>query len=146
MPILRVEVISDSEHDVELYQRAMEKLLGSIYVALHQHFVFVEGTLLNIEFPTGPTSSAAEEITQATITALQRTVPPAMPGIYFSIGEVDRYRGRKPWRCAVSWGKKLQLDVLTRWNGKKENFAAAQNALLEQIASLHDQSERNASA
>lgn len=60
------------------------QVLAAVYKALSDHHVYLEGTLLKPNMVTPghacPTKYSAEEIAMATVTALRRTVPPAVPG------------------------------------------------------------------
>lgn len=38
---------------------------------------------------------------------------------------------KRPWTLTFSFGRALQKSCLAAWQGKKENVAAAQQALLE---------------
>lgn len=55
-----------------------------MYKALSDHHVYLEGTLLKPNMVTAghscTTKYSNEEIAMATVTALRRTVPPAVPG------------------------------------------------------------------
>lgn len=55
-----------------------------MYKALSDHHVYLEGTLLKPNMVTAghscPNKYSAEEIAMATVTALRRTVPPAVTG------------------------------------------------------------------
>jgi len=59
-------------------------VLAAVYKALSDHHVYLEGTLLKPNMVTPghscPTKYSPEEIAMATVTALRRTVPPAVPG------------------------------------------------------------------
>jgi fructose-bisphosphate aldolase class I len=91
-----------------------------------------------------------EEIGLATVTALRRGVPPAVPGIVFLSGgqsEVDATKnlnainqapGRKPWTLTFSYGRALQASVLKAWQGKDENVEAAQKVLLHRARANGD--------
>lgn len=66
------------------------KVLAAVYKALSDHHVYLEGTLLKPNMVTAghscPTKYSGEEVAMATVTALRRTVPPAVTGqrqIYF---------------------------------------------------------------
>ena len=64
------------------------------------------------------------EIAVATVTALQRTVPAAVPGITFLSGgqteedasvnldAINKLPGRKPWALSFSYGRALQVRFL----------------------------------
>lgn len=67
-----------------------EKVLRRLFQALADHNVFLEGTLLKPNMVTpgqsaSPRASPAE-IAIATVTALQRRVPAAVPGVTFLSG------------------------------------------------------------
>lgn len=70
---------------------ATEKVLAAQFKSLADHNVYLEGALLKPNMVKnglkGPLASA-EEVATLTITALKRTVPPAMPGIFFLSGEM----------------------------------------------------------
>jgi len=63
---------------------------ASQYKALSDHHVYLEGTLLKPNMVTPgkdcPDRATAEQIAEATVTAFQRTIPPAMPGVVFLSG------------------------------------------------------------
>merc|ERR1712226_474436 len=87
------------------------------------------------------------EIATLTVRALKRTVPAAMPGIFFLSGDtpldvdneesatinlntMHKLHGKMPWHLSFSYGKALQKTGIVTWLGKTENNAAAQKALL----------------
>lgn len=59
-------------------------MLAFTYKALADHHVFLEGTLLKPNMVTAgqscTTKYTPEDIAKATVTALARAVPPAVPG------------------------------------------------------------------
>ena len=59
-------------------------MLAAVYKALSDHHVYLEGTLLKPNMVTAGHSCtkkySPQEIALATVTALRRTVPPAVPG------------------------------------------------------------------
>jgi len=79
--------LCDGEHDLERCQKVTETVLAAVYKALNDHHVYLEGTILKPNMVTPGQSACkkatADEIAKATVTALQRTVPPAVPGNYF---------------------------------------------------------------
>lgn len=85
-----------------------------------------------------------EEVAYFTVRTLGRTVPPAVPGITFlsggqseeiacqNLSAINQLAEIKhPWNMTYSFGRALQSSVLTLWDGKKENVAAAQQRLYE---------------
>ena len=86
-----------------------------------------------------PIQADRNEVAEATIRTLRRTVPSAVPGIVFLSGglsEVDatdflnamNRRGPLPWELSFSFGRALQASALAAWGGDVENAEAAQRA------------------
>lgn len=90
VPIVEPEVLPDGAHDLDRAQKVTETVLAFVYKALNDHHVFLEGTLLKPNMVTAGQSHSVkfspEEVARATVTALSRTVPPAVPGITFLSG------------------------------------------------------------
>ncbi|XP_074414116.1 fructose-bisphosphate aldolase A isoform X9 [Zonotrichia albicollis] len=90
VPIVEPEILPDGDHDLKTCQYVTEKVLAAVYKALSDHHVYLEGTLLKPNMVTAghacATKYSPEEIAMATVTALRRTVPPAVPGITFLSG------------------------------------------------------------
>merc|ERR1712050_628794 len=92
--------------------------------------------------------ASTETVAALTVHALLRTVPPALPGIFFLSGETaldedneevatinlstmnKNFKGKMPWHLSFSYGKALQKTCIATWLGKVENVGAAQKALL----------------
>ncbi|KHJ83945.1 fructose-bisphosphate aldolase class-I, partial [Oesophagostomum dentatum] len=132
VPIVEPEVLCDGDHDLERAQKVTEQVLAFVYKALSDHHVYLEGTLLK------PNMATPEEIGLATVTALRRTVPAAVPGITFlsggqseldataNLNAINNAKLLKPWKLTFSYGRALQASVLKAWQGKDENVEAAQ--------------------
>lgn len=79
-----VQVLPDGDHDLERAQKVTETVLAAVYKALNDHHVYLEGTLLKPNMVTPGQSCTKkytpEDVAKATVTALQRTVPAAVPG------------------------------------------------------------------
>ena len=78
-----------------------------------------------------------QEVAEATIKVLKRTVPSAVPGIVFlsggqtpaqATGNLSAMNaiGGIPWELSFSYGRALQEETLKAWVGKPENTADAQ--------------------
>uniref|UniRef100_A0A8V0X7U8 Fructose-bisphosphate aldolase n=2 Tax=Gallus gallus TaxID=9031 RepID=A0A8V0X7U8_CHICK len=84
VPIVEPEILPDGDHDLKRCQYVTEKVLAAVYKALSDHHIYLEGTLLKPNMVTAGHSCtkkySPEEIAMATVTALRRTVPPAVPG------------------------------------------------------------------
>lgn len=66
------------------FHRGLLQVLAAVYKALSDHHVYLEGTLLKPNMVTAghscPKKYGPQEIAMATVTALRRTVPPAVTG------------------------------------------------------------------
>lgn len=86
VPIVEPEILPDGDHSLERCQKVTEKVLAAVYKALNDHNVYLEGTLLKPNMCTPGMQSGHKSVptenARATVTALQRTVPPAMPGMF----------------------------------------------------------------
>lgn len=84
VPIVEPEILPDGDHDLERSQKVTETVLAAVYKALNDHHVYLEGTLLKPNMVTPGQSCAKraspQEVGLATVTALRRTVPAAVPG------------------------------------------------------------------
>ena len=121
VPIVEPEVVPNGDHGIEACALATEKVLVAQFSALKMHGCYLEGAVLKPNMVknglSGP-KATPEQIAAATIDVLKRTVPVAMPGIFFLSGEtaldedneeeatnnlntMNRlYRGRSPSRTA----------------------------------------------
>ncbi|XP_062617285.1 fructose-bisphosphate aldolase-like [Saccostrea cucullata] len=146
VPIVEPEVLCDGDHDLETAQKVTEQVLAFTYKALADHHVFLEGTLLKPNMVTAGQSCikkyTPEQNGRATVIALSRGVPAAVPGITFlsggqseedstiNLNAINLCQGPKPWALTFSFGRALQASVLKAWQGKDENVKAAQQQLL----------------
>ncbi|KTF79317.1 hypothetical protein cypCar_00043362 [Cyprinus carpio] len=149
VPIVEPEILPDGDHDLKRCQYVSEKVLAACYKALSDHHVYLEGTLLKPNMVTAghscPTKYSSEEIAMATVTALRRTVPPAVTaykdshdvGVTFlsggqseedasiNLNAINTCPLTKPWALTFSYGRALQASALNAWRGVKENEKAA---------------------
>merc|ERR1712113_422758 len=150
VPIVEPEIVPNGGHDITVCAAITEKVLGEQFKSLRLHSVYLEGAVLKPNMVknglTGPRATP-EQIAELTVTALKRTVPSAMPGIFFLSGDtpldVDNeesatinlntmhknHAGALPWHLSFSYGKALQKTCIVTWLGKAENKEAAQKAL-----------------
>lgn len=147
VPIVEPEILPDGTHSLERCQKVTEKVLAAVYKALSDHNVFLEGTLLKPNMVTAGQSSSErntpEQNAKATVTALQRTMPPAVPGVVFlsggqseeeasvNLNAINQYQGKKPWTLTFSYGRALQASALKAWVGKRESVSAGQQEFLK---------------
>jgi len=144
VPIVEPEVLMDGSHGIERAAEVIEQVLHSVFHGLHQHGVVLECMLLKPSMVT-PGSEAPratpEEVAEATLTVLRRTVPAAVPSINFLSGGQGPEeatanlnalnQASAPWRLSISYGRALQQPALQAWGGEAGNVPAAQAALLK---------------
>jgi fructose-bisphosphate aldolase class I len=150
VPIVEPEIVPNGKHDIAYCAKVTEKVLAAQFKALADHHVYLEGCLLKpnmVKNGIGGTKADAETIATLTVQTLLRTVPPALPGIFFLSGETaldedneevatinlstmnKLFKGKMPWHLSFSYGKALQKTCIVTWLGKEENKDAAQKAL-----------------
>jgi fructose-bisphosphate aldolase class I len=84
-----------------------------------------------------------DEVADATVKTLLRTVPAAVPGIAFLSGGQPselasarlnamnvRFKSRMPWALTFSFSRAIQQPALEIWQGKDANVLPAQKALV----------------
>merc|ERR1719183_3054561 len=150
VPIVEPEIVPNGTHSIEYCAMVTEKVLAAQFKALSDHRIYLEGCLLKPNMVKngiqGP-KAAPNDIAAYTVAALRRTVPPALPGIFFLSGETaldedneevatinlcnmnKNHAGKIPWHLSFSYGKALQKTCIVTWLGKAENKVAAQTAL-----------------
>lgn len=146
VPIVEPEVLMDGDHEIGRCSEVTEQVLHAVFNALNQHGVKLEQMLLkpNMVLPGKDCRrAAAEEVGEATLTILRRTVPAAVPSINFlsggqgpeeateNLNAINQTQNHAPWQISISYGRALQQPALSAWGGKTENIAAAQQALLK---------------
>jgi len=159
VPIVEPEIVPNGSHDISYCAKVTEKVLAAQFKALADHHIYLEGCLLKPNMVKngidGPAASA-EQIAELTCTALLRTVPPALPGIFFLSGETPLnqdneevatinlctmnklFKGKLPWHLSFSYGKALQKTCIVTWLGLDANKAAAQKALKNRSQANYD--------
>jgi fructose-bisphosphate aldolase class I len=156
VPIVEPEIVPNGDHDIYACAAATERVLAAQFKALSDAHVYLEGAVLKPNMVknglAGPEAST-EEVARLTVQALKRTVPPAMPGIFFLSGETPLKQDNEetatinlskmnelfpdlPWHLSFSFGKALQKTCIVTWakgllggDGAAKYNAAAQKAL-----------------
>jgi fructose-bisphosphate aldolase, class I len=149
VPIVEPEVLVDGAHSIDECAEKSEEVFHYVVRALKEFDVLFEGMLLKPNMITPGTDFpdrekvTADEIAWKTVRTLLRTLPGAVPGVTFLSGGQSEEEAtenlnamnllperKRPWALSFSFGRALQHSCLTVWQGKKENFKAAQDALL----------------
>ncbi len=146
VPVVEPEVLMDGEHTLGRCREVTEKVLRTVFNQLYTQRVVLEGIILkpNMVLPglTCPKQEEVDEVADATVTCLLRTVPAAVPGIAFLSGGQSgelasarlnamnvRFKSRLPWALAFSFARAIQQPALEIWQGEEAYVLAAQQAL-----------------
>ena len=145
VPIVEPEVLMDGSHAIERCEEVTGQVLHTVFHALFEQDVLLEGMLLKPSMVIAGSQCArpasVPEDAAATLRCLRRYVPAAVPGIVFlSGGQEDRVAtahlntinqliGPKPWKISFSYGRALQDPALDAWHGRDETRKAGQQAL-----------------
>ena len=156
VPIVEPEIVPNGSHDIYACAEATERVLSYQFKALADAHVYLEGAVLKpnmVKNGLDAPLATPEEIATLTVQALKRTVPAAMPGIFFLSGQMPLDQDNEeaasinlstmnamfpnlPWHLSFSFGKSLQKTTLVTWaksmlSGapKEETDACAQRAL-----------------
>ncbi len=145
VPMVEPEVIMEGEHDIDDCFVVTEKVLRSLFNALYQHNVMLEGTILKasmvIPGKDCPDQASAEDVADYTVQCLKSAVPAALPGIVFlSGGQSDEdstahlnemnKQENLPWPLSFSYGRAMQSAALKIWGQDiVNNVAKAQETV-----------------
>ncbi len=150
VPIVEPEVLMDGNHTIERCYEVTAVTLQSVFAALFQQGVYLEGIVLKpsmvISGKECPQRAAPEQVAAETVRCLRDHVPAAVPGIAFLSGgqssaeatwhlSLMNQLGGVPWALSFSYGRALQQEALETWHGSDANIPAAQ-AAFRQRASL----------
>lgn len=143
VPIVEPEVLMDGDHTMEQCEAVTTHVLRVVFKELIRQGVLLEGMLLKpsmvISGKTCARQAGVQDVAEATVRTLSRTVPAVIPGIVFLSGgqssevatahlNAMNKMGPHPWQLSYSYGRALQEPALTIWHGDEGNIAAAQAA------------------
>jgi len=169
VPVVEPEVLMDGDHSIGRCGEVTAEVLRALFNELNSQGVMLEGMILkpNMVVPgfgcpqreevkevaigeqqykvrlSAVQEEDVNEVADATVNCLLRTVPAAVPGIAFLSGGQPgelasarlnamnlRFKSRMPWALAFSFARALQQPALEIWHGEQANVAVAQRALL----------------
>lgn len=147
VPMIEPEILMNDNHSLQKCFDVTEQVQKAVFNQLYLQGVVLEGIILkpNMIVPglTCPTQETVDEVADATVRCLLRTVPAAVPGIAFLSGGQSgelasarlnamnaRFKNSLPWALAFSYARAIQQPALDIWNGKKTNVVEAQKALI----------------
>ncbi|EFA78442.1 fructose-bisphosphate aldolase [Heterostelium album PN500] len=145
VPIVEPEILMDGTHSIEDSAVITERVLAAVFKALNDHHVMLEGALLKPNMVLNGTGNNAPatptRVAELTVRTLQRTVPPALPGVVFLSGGQTELEAtanlnamnllpNRPWSLSFSYGRALQASIIATWKGSKDNIEAARKVYL----------------
>lgn len=131
VPMVEPEVIMDGNHDIDTCFEVTEVVLRSLFSALYENNVLLEGTILKASMVLPGSDSdddaSIEEVAAATLQCLKSTVPAILPGIVFLSGgqsdedatahlDMMNRMGPNPWPLSFSYGRAMQSAALQTWS------------------------------
>jgi fructose-bisphosphate aldolase class I len=146
VPIVEPEILIDGDHDIGTTCRIQERILSTVYNALHENGVLMEGSLLKPSM-TVPGVGAKDKsdpgtIAKMTVQTLDRCLPSSMPGVTFLSGgiseedssiylnEINKVDKKGSFATTFSYSRALQSSCIKMWGGKEENYKKAQEQLV----------------
>ena len=146
VPVVEPEVLMDGDHTLERCSDVTEEVLRTAFNQLYRQGVMLEGVILKpnmvLSGSTCPKQETVDEVADATVRCLLRSVPAAVPGIAFLSGGQSaelasarlnamnvRFQSRLPWALAFSFARAIQQPALEIWRGQQANVLQAQDAL-----------------
>jgi fructose-bisphosphate aldolase class I len=125
VPIVEPEVLMDGYHSIERCDAVTCVVLHTVFDALFEHGVALEGILLKpnmiVAGKVCAQQASVEEVADATLSCLRRHVPAAVPGIVFLSGgqdarsatvhlnAINRINNTKPWKISFSYGRRFRI-------------------------------------
>jgi fructose-bisphosphate aldolase class I len=121
-------------------------VLRAVFNHLYTQGVMLEGMILkpNMVLPGAscPVQAGVDQVADATVRCLRRSVPAAVPGVAFlSGGQAAEaasarlnamnaaFRSRVPWALTFSFARAIQQPALETWKGDEDRVPAAQRVL-----------------
>ncbi len=147
VPIVEPEVVMDGSHDSQQCMEVSGRVLHAVFNQLHVQHVLLEGMILkpNMILPGTdcPHQEDDEQVAEATVRFLLRSVPAAVAGIAFLSGGQSgelacarlnamnvRFASKMPWPLTFSFARAIQHPALDIWSGHESEVNAAQEALI----------------
>ena len=157
VPVVEPEVLMRGNHSLQRCRVVTEDVLRAVFTALHAQTVTLEATILkpNMVLPglDSPEQDTIDDVADATLGCLLRTVPAAVAGIAFLSGgqsgeqasarlnAINLRQGepgcRAPWPLVFSFARAIQQPALQIWHGEETHRVAAQHAVLHRAHCNH---------
>ena len=154
VPVVEPELLMEGSHTMQRCAELTEFILRTVFTRLYDQRVMLEGMILkpNMVLPglCCEHQESVDEVANATLRCLSRSVPAAVPGIAFlsggQLGELASARlnamnlrkPNLPWQVSFSFGRAIQQPALNIWSGEASNVLGAQYALYHQAKCNRD--------
>jgi fructose-bisphosphate aldolase, class I len=149
VPIVEPEVLMHGDHTIDRCEEVTTTTLRLVLRELGEQRVQLEGIILKPNMVVAgelcSRQPSVDEVAEATLRCLRRSVPAAVGGVAFLSGgqsatlatehlNAINVRGSHPWRLTFSFGRALQDPSLAAWAGEAANVTTAQTTLLRRAA------------
>lgn len=153
VPIVEPDIdVINGSHSLDKATQVSTQILSVFFKVLQDYGVYLEGIVLKTSMAVAGKKasklSLPQDVAKATLLALSRSVPPAVPGVAFLSGgqteeqatlnldAINRCQDvAKPWRLTFCYGRALQGSALTAWNGDDSNIKAVHQAFASRVHS-----------
>ncbi len=150
VPVVEAEVLMDGAHSLQRCLQVTEETLRMVFNQLHAQRVATEAVILkpNMVLPgwACPRQESVEDVADATVNCLYRSVPASVPGIAFLSGGQSpelaserlnamnsRFRSKLPWALTFSFSRAIQQPALEIWMGEEVHVVTAQKTLFHRV-------------
>ena len=152
VPILEPEVLLEGKHSRARSRAVIEEVLQTLFSVLAEHSVDKASVIVKTSMALSGNASGKkdtpEEIAEATLGALMKSVPRQIAGVVFlsggqtpdhattNLAAITR-RAKEvnaPWPLTFSYLRALEEEALALWKGKEENVPVARAAFLARLA------------
>lgn len=145
VPIVEPEMLIEGDQTLSLCEEITKQVLRTVFHTLEDYRVDLTGVILKTNMVTPATycrqQASAEQVAQATLRCLHRSVPAEVAGIVFLSGGQTGVQATErlnaigrlsdgPWRLSFSFDRALKDSALRTWNGLDVNILEAQWAFL----------------
>lgn len=157
VPIVEPEVMMEGKHTIEKDKEITEKVLTVVFEQLTKYGVDMKSMILKPNMITlgkdCDIQASSDEIAQATLEVLEKTVNKDVPGIAFlsggqtpdlateNLNAINKIKNKNPekypWRLTASFGRALQGEALEAWKGKAENKKKAQDVFINRAEKVY---------
>jgi fructose-bisphosphate aldolase class I len=151
VPIVEPEVLMEGSHDLEQCLEVTGRVLRAVFNQLSIQRILLEGMILkpNMILPGKdcPRQDTVEQVAEATVRCLLRSVPAAVGGVAFLSGGQSgelacarlnamnvRFAAKMPWPLTFSFARAIQHPALDIWSGDPATVKAAQKALVHRAS------------